>query len=81
MGELWQPITASIGVAHSPEGQVDLQTLQQRADSAMYQAKAAGRNRVTRLAWSGAWMDSAIRISERAPATRFGKPNGTAAKA
>jgi|GEM_PF-3959059 len=47
----------------------------------MYQAKAAGRNRVTRLAWSGAWMDSAIRISERAPATRFGKPNGTAAKA
>jgi len=42
-------ITASIGVAHSPDGHVDLQTLQQRADSAMYQAKAAGRNRVTSL--------------------------------
>jgi len=42
-------ITASIGVAHSPDGHVDLPTLQQRADSAMYQAKAAGRNRVTSL--------------------------------
>jgi len=42
-------ITASIGVAHSPDGHVDLQTLQQRADSAMYQAKAAGRNSVTSL--------------------------------
>lgn len=42
-------ITASIGVAHSPDGRIDLSSLQQRADSAMYQAKAAGRNRVTCL--------------------------------
>lgn len=42
-------ITASIGVAHSPDGRLDLPSLQQRADSAMYQAKAAGRNRVTSL--------------------------------
>lgn len=42
-------ITASIGVAHSPDGKTELQSLQQRADSAMYQAKAAGRNRVTCL--------------------------------
>lgn len=43
-------ITASIGVAHSPDGHIALPTLQQQADSAMYQAKAAGRNRVTCLA-------------------------------
>jgi len=42
-------ITASMGVANSPDGQISLQSLQQRADSAMYQAKAAGRNRVTSL--------------------------------
>ena len=42
-------ITASIGVANSPDGLADLPTLQQRADHAMYEAKAAGRNRVTCL--------------------------------
>ena len=42
-------ITASIGVAHCPDGKTELRSLQQRADSAMYQAKAAGRNRVTCL--------------------------------
>lgn len=42
-------ITASIGVAHSPDSHTDLQSLQQGADSAMYQARAAGRNRVTCL--------------------------------
>lgn len=42
-------VTASIGVAGGPARQPDIESVQARADTAMYQAKAAGRNRVTRL--------------------------------
>ncbi|WP_130483828.1 GGDEF domain-containing protein [Sphaerotilus mobilis] len=40
-------ITTSIGVASSHEGDAGIFDVQQRADRAMYQAKAQGRNRVT----------------------------------
>ena len=40
-------ITASIGVATPSDGLESLSALQKQADQAMYQAKAAGRNRVT----------------------------------
>jgi len=42
-------ITASIGVASHNSGARDIQTIQQRADEAMYEAKKAGRNRVSTL--------------------------------
>jgi diguanylate cyclase (GGDEF)-like protein len=47
------PITASIGVASRGAQAESLAVLQQRADVAMYQAKAAGRNRVSRIAGAG----------------------------
>ena len=40
-------VTASIGVAVSHDGDASILDVQQRADRAMYQAKAQGRNRVT----------------------------------
>ncbi|MCE2658131.1 MAG: diguanylate cyclase [Rubrivivax sp.] len=40
-------VTASLGLAVAPSGQVDLDELLQQADQAMYQAKRAGRDRVT----------------------------------
>lgn len=42
-------ITASIGVATSRAPTATLQTIQERADAAMYRAKQAGRNRVSVL--------------------------------
>ena len=42
-------ITASIGVASRSPGVQTMQSIQQRADEAMYQAKKAGRNRVSTL--------------------------------
>lgn len=42
-------ITASIGVACRNSGTQNIQTIQQRADEAMYEAKKAGRNRVSTL--------------------------------
>jgi diguanylate cyclase (GGDEF)-like protein len=39
-------ITVSIGVANAPEHGIDRVTLLRSADEALYQAKAAGRNRV-----------------------------------
>jgi len=44
-GSLPTPVTVSIGVAESRPGDA-IDTLMHRADSAMYSAKAAGRNRV-----------------------------------
>lgn len=53
LGELAKPIevagheltvTASIGIAHYPNDATDVQQLLKHADSAMYQAKDAGRN-------------------------------------
>jgi diguanylate cyclase (GGDEF)-like protein len=44
-------LTASLGVAPAKLDSEDLPTLLQRADEAMYRAKASGRNRV--LAASG----------------------------
>ena len=43
------PITASIGVATREKGAQSMQSIQQRADAAMYEAKKAGRNRVSTL--------------------------------
>lgn len=40
-------ITASIGVAVSEQGQDRMQSIQEHADAAMYEAKKSGRNRVT----------------------------------
>lgn len=42
-------ITASIGVASRSPGAQTMQAIQQRADEAMYEAKKAGRNRVSTL--------------------------------
>ena len=42
-------ITASIGVASRETGAQNMQSIQQRADAAMYEAKKAGRNRVSTL--------------------------------
>jgi diguanylate cyclase (GGDEF)-like protein len=42
-------ITASIGVASRGPDTPTMQSLQQRADAAMYEAKKAGRNRVSAL--------------------------------
>ena len=41
----WRPVTISLGVAQLARGQ-DVLALLQRADTALYAAKAAGRNRV-----------------------------------
>lgn len=42
-------VTASIGVAQNRTPQEPMRAIQHRADAAMYQAKAQGRNRVSRL--------------------------------
>ena len=48
-------VTVSIGVAAMTPGQDDApETLLQRADEALYEAKKAGRNRVGRFLWSPA---------------------------
>ena len=46
-------MTASIGISHYPNDATDIQHLLKHADSAMYQAKEAGRNRVVLAAGSG----------------------------
>ena len=43
-------VTASFGVASLPESHVSIYTVMERADAAMYKAKAAGRNLVVRYA-------------------------------
>lgn len=40
------PLTVSVGIAVSQEGDADFDSLLRRADQAMYTAKSAGRNRV-----------------------------------
>jgi diguanylate cyclase (GGDEF)-like protein len=40
--------TVSIGLAHADDGPADIEALCERADRALYQAKALGRNRVER---------------------------------
>jgi diguanylate cyclase (GGDEF)-like protein len=57
------PITASLGVADAGD---DLQTLIQRADKAMYQAKVGGRNRVVAAAAGG--ISAAMPIAKQNPA-------------
>jgi diguanylate cyclase (GGDEF)-like protein len=49
LGDLSLTITASIGVASRAAGVQNMQHIQQRADAAMYEAKKAGRNRVSTL--------------------------------
>lgn len=49
LGGLSLSITASIGVASRGAGVQNIQNIQQRADAAMYEAKKAGRNRVSTL--------------------------------
>lgn len=44
--QLKQPFTVSVGIALHEEGDMHFNTLLQRADQAMYQAKIGGRNRV-----------------------------------
>jgi diguanylate cyclase (GGDEF)-like protein len=46
-------VTASIGVAHSAHASATLDTLLERADVALYEAKSAGRNAVRALAAFG----------------------------
>jgi diguanylate cyclase (GGDEF)-like protein len=48
-GALSLKVTASIGVASHATGVQSMQAIQQRADQAMYEAKRAGRNRVSGL--------------------------------
>lgn len=47
IGNQHLPITASIGVAGNRQIMLSMQEIQRQADQAMYQAKAAGRNRVS----------------------------------
>lgn len=49
IGDLTLDITASIGVASRSQDVQNIQAIQQRADKAMYEAKKAGRNRVSTL--------------------------------
>ena len=42
-------VTASVGIAAAPENGCDLPTLTRNADTAMYQAKALGKNRYTQF--------------------------------
>jgi diguanylate cyclase (GGDEF)-like protein len=55
-------VTASIGVASSHDGDSSMFDVQQRADRAMYQAKALGRNRVTAF--------DALQVWAQAPAVQ-----------
>ncbi len=55
-------VTASIGVAASHDSDASMLDVQQRADRAMYQAKALGRNRVT--------VFDALQVWAQAPAVR-----------
>jgi diguanylate cyclase (GGDEF)-like protein len=43
-------VSASFGVARGRAGDIDFEALTAAADAALYQAKSAGRNRVTRAA-------------------------------
>lgn len=47
IGERTLPVTSSIGVASCEETALSMQSIQANADSAMYAAKAQGRNRVS----------------------------------
>ena len=47
IGDQRLKITASIGVARSEKGNQSMKDIQQKADQAMYEAKAKGRNRVS----------------------------------
>ena len=57
-------VTASIGVASGHDSDASILEIQQRADRAMYQAKALGRNRVTAFdpmqVWAQATPDRAV---------------------
>jgi len=55
-------VTASIGLAHSPEHGIDLQSLLRSADDARHLAKRAGRNQV-RLPSAGAQQEANDRLS------------------
>ena len=53
IGQTRLSITASIGVASRGQAVQSMQSIQQRADEAMYEAKKAGRNRVSTLELAG----------------------------
>jgi diguanylate cyclase (GGDEF)-like protein len=60
-------ITTSIGVASSHDGDESILDAQQRADRAMYQAKALGRNRVTAFDALQVWAQApAAQVSQTA---------------
>ncbi len=44
LGNAWVELSASIGIALYPNHGEDAQSLLQRADTAMYQAKRSGKN-------------------------------------
>jgi diguanylate cyclase (GGDEF)-like protein len=49
IGQISLTVTASVGVATQTDKLNTMQAIQQHADEAMYEAKKAGRNRVSTL--------------------------------
>ena len=71
-------VTASIGLAHSPEHGADLQTLLRSADEARHLAKRAGRNQVRPVSYTH------LDVYKRQDASRLDavrRPGGTGAAA
>jgi predicted signal transduction protein with EAL and GGDEF domain len=61
-------VTASLGVAVFPDHGSDVETLIRAADAALYQAKAAGRNRVVVCGSEAPAVGAAAAAAPEAPA-------------